>query len=119
MLAAGVAVGALFGGRSRRRQHSELLDQYVEALRAEVTDAMASGDTPGEALEKALQGRAPLVVYREGAGDRSTEGSGGSFLGESLGFATRLIAREVLREVILSWMEDADVEDLMGDEISE
>ncbi|MFB6098510.1 MAG: hypothetical protein ABEK84_05250, partial [Salinibacter sp.] len=70
MLAAGVAVGALFGRRrSRRAEHAELLEQYVDALRAEVKDAIASGDTPGEALEKALKGRAPLVVYRNERSD--------------------------------------------------
>jgi len=118
MLAAGVAVGALVGGgRSRRPEHSKLLDQYVQTLRAEVTDAIASGDTPGEALEKALQGRAPLVVYRDEASGRRTEDSGGSFLGESLGFVIRLVVREVLREVVLSWIEDTDVENLIDDEI--
>jgi len=61
MLAAGVAVGALVGGgRSRRPEHAELLDQYIDALRTEVEEAMATGDTPGEAVEKALRGRAPL-----------------------------------------------------------
>lgn len=120
MLAAGVAVGVLFGGRrSRGPQQSELLDQYIQALRAEVEDAIATGDTPGEALEKALRGRAPLIVYREGAGSERTKESGGGFLGESIGFATRLLAREVLREVVLSWMDDADVEDLLGDEALE
>lgn len=119
MLAAGVAVGVLFGGRrSRGAEHSELLDQYIQALRAEVTDAIASGDTPGEALEKALQGRAPLVVYREGEGSQAKNGSDRGILGESISFVTRLVAREVLRDVVLSWLEDTDVEDLMGDEIT-
>ena len=118
MLAAGVAVGVLFGGRrSGRPQRSELLDQYIQALRAEVEDAIATGDTPGEALEKALRGRAPLIVYREGAGSERTADSEGGFLGESIGFVTRLLTREVLREVILSWMDDTDVDDLLGDEI--
>jgi len=110
MLAAGLAVGALFGGGGRRYpEHSELLDQYVDALRAEVGEAVASGDTPGEALEKALKGRAPLVVYREG--DRAEEtSSGGSFLGESLGFVARIVARELTRDGILSLLDDVDVD---------
>lgn len=118
MLAAGVAVGALFGGRrSRRPEHSELLDQYIQALRAEVDDAIASGETPGEALEKSLKGRAPLVVYRDGEGGRRKKGSDRGILGESIGFVTRLVAREVLREVVLSWLEDTDVDDLMDEDI--
>jgi hypothetical protein len=119
MLAAGLAVGALFGGgRSRGPERSELLDQYIQALRTEVDDAIAAGDTPGEALEKALQGRAPLVVYREGA-STGEEASDESILGQSLGFATRLLAREVLKNVVLSLVEDTDIDDVLGDEIME
>lgn len=113
MLAAGLAVGALFGGRrSRRPEHAELLDQYVDALRTEVEEAMAAGDTPGEAVEKALRGRAPLVVYRDGDGKTESARSGGSLFGNSIGFVVRLVAREVIRDVILSWLEDAGVEGL-------
>lgn len=120
MLAAGVAVGALFGGRrSQQSEQAELLNQYVEALRAEVDEAIASGDTPGEALEKALRGRAPLVVYREGDGERTEARASGSLLGGTLGFVFRVAAREVVRELILSWLDDVDPEDLMGEEIPE
>ncbi len=117
MLAAGVAVGALFGGRwSRRRpEHSELLDQYVQALRAEVGEAVAAGDTPGEALENALKGRAPLVVYREGKASRTETSSKRGILGKSLGFVVRLAAREVLRDLVLSMLEDVDAGDMVGD----
>ena len=117
MLAAGLAVGALFGGRGsrRRHEHSELLDQYVDALRAEVEDAIASGETPGEALEKALKGRAPLVVYRDGA--RADEGqSGGSFLGQSLGFVTRIVARELFRDLIPSMVQEVNAGEKIGED---
>jgi len=113
MLAAGVAVGALFGGRrSRRPEHAELLDQYIDALRTEVEDALAAGDTPGQAVEKALRGRAPLVVYREGEAQADASPSGGGFLSSSVGFVFRLVAREVVRDLVLSWFDDADVEEL-------
>ncbi|PSQ74620.1 MAG: hypothetical protein BRD39_01560 [Bacteroidetes bacterium QH_9_64_21] len=116
MLAAGVAVGALFGGgQSRRPGRSELLDQYIQALRTEVEDAIAAGDTPGEAVEKALQGRAPLVVYREGEGNAAQEDSGGSMLDHGLSFVTRLLAREVLQGVLLYWAEEADMEALIDE----
>jgi hypothetical protein len=116
MLAAGLAVGALFGGgQSRRPERSELLDQYIQALRAEVEDAIAAGDTPGEALEKALQGRAPLVVYREGEARGAQDDSDGSMLGRGLSFVTRILAREVLQNVLLDWAEEADVEALIDE----
>lgn len=116
MLAAGLAVGALFGeGQSRRPERSALLDQYIQALRTEVEDAIAAGDTPGEALEKALQGRAPLVVYREGEGSAAQEDADGSMLGQGLSFVVRLLAREVLRDVLLDWAEEADVEALIDE----
>jgi hypothetical protein len=120
MLAAGLAVGALFGGRgSRRPEQAELLDQYIDTLRAEVGEAMAAGDTPGEAVEKALRGRAPLVVYREGDLGQGEGSSERGFLGRSLGFVARLAAREVIRDVILSMLEDADVGEMVGDQFSE
>ncbi len=114
MLAAGVAVGALFGGRGSRRrpEHAELLEQYIQALRADVDDAIASGDTPGRAVEKALRGRAPLVVYREGGASQDKASSSGSFLGSSLGFVARLAVREVIRNLLLSLLEDVDVDDM-------
>lgn len=118
MLAAGVAVGALFGGRrSRRRsEHAELLDQYVDALRAEVDEAMAEGDTPGEALEKALQGRAPLVVYRDGdaGGEESSEGS---TLGKGLGFVFRTLVREVGKDLAFSLLDDVDAGEMMDGDL--
>jgi hypothetical protein len=120
MLAAGVAVGALFGGRgSRRSEQSELLDQYVQALRAEVDESIAAGETPGQALEQALRGRAPLVVYEGGESTGKAQSSGGSFLGESVGFVMRLLAREVLQDLVLSWLEDTDVEGMVDEEMFE
>ncbi len=116
MLAAGLAVGALFGGRgSRQSEHAELLEQYVDALRAEVDEAMAEGDTPGEALEKALRGRAPLVVYRDGDTGGEEASSGGGVLGKSLGFVVRILAREVFRDMVLSLLDNMDVNEPMDD----
>lgn len=116
MLAAGLAVGALFGGcGSRRPEQAELLEQYIDVLRAEVDEAMAEGDTPGEALEKALQGRAPLVVYQNGGAGDGEASSEGGVLGKSLGFVFRTLAREVFRDVALSFFDDVDVNDLVDD----
>jgi hypothetical protein len=115
MLAAGVAVGALLGRRGTRRgpEHGALLDQYVQALRAEVDEAVAAGQTPGEALEAVLRGRAPLVVYREAQGERADDR--GTFLGQSLGFVARLAVREVLRDAVLSLLDSVDPGDLIGE----
>jgi len=119
MLAAGVAVGVLFGGRrSRRRsEHAELLDQYVDALRAEVDEAMAEGDTPGEALEKALQGRAPLVVYRDGDAGEEGQSSEGGILGKGLGFVFRTLVRKVGKEVAFSLLDDVDAGEMMDGDL--
>jgi hypothetical protein len=49
------------------------------------------------------------VVYHEG--DRAEEtSSGGNFLGESLGFVARIVARELTRDGILSLLDDVDVD---------
>lgn len=118
MLAAGVAVGALFGGRrSRRPEHAELLEQYVQALRAEVGEAVAAGETPGQALEKVLRDRAPLVVYREGDTASGEARSDGGFFRDSLGFVFRLVSREVIRELILSYLDDADLDEVLDEEL--
>ena len=119
MLAAGVAVGALFGGRgSRRPEQPELLDQYIQALRAEVEDGITAGDSPGEAVEKALRGRAPLVVYR-GDSAGGNEPKSGSFLGQGLWFVSRLVFREVVRDAVLSWLDDADAGDMIDEDMLE
>lgn len=119
MLAAGLAVGALFGGgRSRRRpEHDELLDRYIDALRAEMDEAVAAGESPDQALEKALRDRVPLVVYRR-SDDRDARSRGG-FLGESIGFVLRTVFREVAREAILSMIEGTDVEEVLDEELVE
>lgn len=119
MLAAGVAVGAVFGGGgSRRGEQSELLEQYIQALRTEVEEGIAGGDSPGQAVEKALQGRAPLVVYRgEDAGGDGKKS--GSLLGQGLRFASRLVFREVIREAVLSWLDDVDASDMIDEDILE
>jgi hypothetical protein len=117
MLAAGVAVGALFGGwGSRRSEQAELLDQHIDALRAKVDEAMAAGDTPGQAVEKVLRGRVPPEVYREGDLGADETSSERGFLGQSLGFLFRLAAREVIRNAILSVLENVDVGEMVGDE---
>ena len=76
-------------------------------------EAVAAGQTPGEALEAVLRGRAPLVVYREAQGERADDR--GTFLGQSLGFVARLAVREVLRDAVLSLLDSVDPGDLIGE----
>lgn len=118
MLAAGVAVGALFGGLGSRRrpEHAELLDQYIDALRAEVDAAIAAGEPPGEALEAALRDRLPLVVFTEKEED---SGSSRGLLSLGVGFVLRTLFREVARDVILSMLDDVDVEGVIDEQILE
>lgn len=117
MLAAGVTLGMLFGGDGKKRTHHELLDQYIEALRAEVDEAVRGGESPGQALEKALRDRAPLVVYEQGDRGGSTADQG--FFREGVRFAFRTAFREVGRNILLSLLDTTDVEGMVGGEHSE
>jgi len=122
MLAAGLAVGLLFGGgrSARRRRHAELVDRYLKALRAEVETAVDQGDEPGPALEKALRDRVPLVVYSEKG---RSGGRGDGFFREAgdvvFSTALSLFAREAIGAVLDSFDLDAVVEDQLPDDVSE
>lgn len=116
MLAAGVAVGAFFGARrsDSRSEHAELLDRYTEVLRHEMEEALDAGQSPGDALESVLRDRVPLVVLRPGGEEKSSRSSG-SLLGSGIGFVLRTIFREVVRDMILSMLDDAEVEEVLND----
>lgn len=122
MLAAGLAVGLLFGGsrqKRRRKEHAELIDTYLEALRDEVEEHVDQGQEPGPALDKALRDRVPLVVYnrRTRGGTQGTLSWGRHLLQEGAGilFSTgvSLLAREAM-EALLS---NFDVEEIIGEQL--
>ncbi|MFP4228957.1 MAG: hypothetical protein ACLFTE_09035 [Salinivenus sp.] len=118
MLAAGLAVGLLFGGssRSRRRhRHRELVEKYLDALRSEVETEVAQGEEPGRALEKALRDRVPLVVYSEDKGRSSGRGWRGLF-GDSARILFRTGLSLVARDVIEEFLADTDLDDLVDTE---
>jgi len=121
MLAAGLAVGLLFGGgegRRRRKRHAQLIDTYLDALRQEVETAVDHGDEPGPALEKALRDRVPLVVYRGRNGSGGESGGWVKTLVQEAGgivFSTGLSL--VAREVIESLLDAVDVEEIIDDEL--
>lgn len=108
MFAAGITVGLLFGGSGSRRrpEHSELLDQYIDALRTEIEEAVASGAEPSQALEAALRDRVPLIVYRED--DTDDDGSRRSLVSRGIGLVVRTIVREVARDALVSMLSGAE-----------
>ncbi len=119
MLAAGLAVGLLFGPRgARRKKHAQLIDGYLNALRTEVEETVDHGEEPGPALEKALRDRVPLVVYR-GRNRHGDDGWGRSLLreGAEVVFSTSLSL--LAREVIESLLDNVDVEEIIEDELGE
>jgi hypothetical protein len=118
MLAAGLAVGLLFGGgrSARRRRHAELVDRYLAALRREVEQAVDQGDEPGPALERALRDRVPLVVY---TADEEQERSsrGGGFLREAADIVFSTGLSLLAREAIDSMLQSLDVEALVDEQL--
>lgn len=125
MLAAGLAVGLLFGGRRssrRRRRHEQLVDRYLDALRSEVDEAVAQGEEPGPALQKALRDRVPLVVYTgsEGGGRQSGEsGMVRNLLGESFEILFRTGLSLLARDAIEALLANANIEDALDEELFE
>jgi len=119
MLAAGLALGVLFGGgrSARHRRHDELVDRYLDALRAEVEEAVDRGEEPGPALEKALRDRVPMVVYTERGAGRRGRGRGRRMLGEAaeIIFSTGLSL--LSREAIGSLLDTLDVEGLVDEQM--
>jgi len=122
MLAAGLAVGLLFGGRQskRRRAHDELVETYLDSLRNEVETAVDEGEEPGPALEKALRDRVPLVVYSGRKRRRDGQSSWGRSLlqeGAEILFSTGVSL--LAREVIESLLANLDVDELVEEELLE
>lgn len=69
-LAAGLVVGLVFGGRSKKKQlgatHQRLVNAYVDALVEDVRYAVTKGVDPDAAVRDAVQDRVPLIIYDEG-----------------------------------------------------
>ncbi|MDX1545489.1 MAG: hypothetical protein R3247_00790 [Rhodothermales bacterium] len=70
-LAAGLAVGLLFGGRSARRgpDHRALMEAYVASVAEEAHRRVRRGQEPEDAVRRALDGRVPLIVYEAEAAE--------------------------------------------------
>lgn len=119
MLAAGLAVGWLFGGRrsQRRRAHDELVEGYIDALRDEISDSVAAGEDPGQALERALRDRVPLVILSEDG--RRQSGVVRNFLGEGIEIVLRTGLSLFARDALEAALADVNVEEMLGDELQE
>jgi hypothetical protein len=75
-LLAGLAVGWTVTGVQRRRRlrraHDDLVDHYLDAVRRQARQAVASGKDVDAALDDALRDHVPLVVYGSAASGDST-----------------------------------------------
>lgn len=120
MLAAGLAVGLLFGGskKRRRRRHQQLIDQYMDALTDEVEEARSRGEEPSKALDKALRDRVPLVVYTSQPDSPSKSGFLRTLLGESFEIVLRTALSLAARDAIESVLSNVNVEEMMEEDLS-
>lgn len=121
MLAAGAAVGILFGGRGskRRRAHDELVETYLDALRHEVEEAVDAGDEPGPAVEKALRDRVPLIVYTNAEEADRQGGLGRQLFQEGAGILFSTGMSLLAREAMEALLANVDVEAIIEQELSE
>ena len=117
-VAAGLAVGFLAtrGRRDRlKARHRRLVEQYVDAVREDVVDAVERGRAADDAVTDALRNRVPFVIYEaaSAAGDAQRAGLAGA-LGDLLGFALRTTLSIALRDVLDDLLRDADLLGLLG-----
>ena len=119
MLAAGLAVGLLFGGsrRKRRRRHQKLIDSYLEALTQEVEAAKAKGEEPEKALDKALRDRVPLVVYSSANDDVQQAGFVRTVFQEGLGAIFRTAFSLIARDAIEAMLANVDIDEMLDDDM--
>lgn len=119
MLAAGLAVGLLFGGSTqrRRRRHQKLIDAYIDALADEVDEARARGEEPSKALDKALRDRVPLVVYTSESEASEQSGVVRNLIGESFEIVLRTALSLAARDVIESVLGNVNVDEMMNEDL--
>lgn len=121
MLAAGLAVGLIFGGGSRskrRKKHAELIDAYLEALRDEVEEAVDRGEEPGPAVDKALRDRVPLVVYSgRSEKPRGASGWGRHFLQEGVQILFSTAMSFAAQQAIEALLENVDIDAIIEEQV--
>jgi aspartokinase len=118
MLAAGLTVGLVFGGstRRRRRTHARLIDRYLDALTDEVDDAVDQGEEADRALEKALRDRVPLVVYTSES-ERKTGGIIRNLLGETAETFFRTLVSFLARDVVEAALANANIDEVADEDL--
>lgn len=116
-VAAGLAVGLLV---TRRRKpdvaplHQRLVEQYIAAVGEDVAHRVRRGRTIEDAVRKAMEGRAPLVVY---APTRTAERESKGFLSQvaDIGLKTALgFAVKVAIDVASSAVEVEELQEMMA-----
>lgn len=85
-IAAGVAVGLIFGARKKHKSrtapfHQRLVEQYIDAVGDDVRRRTRRGKDAAEAVRESLRDRAPVIVYSP----RTSEPGG-----DELGFFGRI-----------------------------
>ncbi len=80
-VAAGLAVGLLFGVRKKRSSrvaplHQRLVEQYIDAVGDEVRRKTRRGKNMAEAVRESLRDRTPLIVYAPRLADGAQESRG-------------------------------------------
>jgi hypothetical protein len=114
-VAAGLAVGWLFGGSRRRRlnkRHRELTGAYMDAVKDEVQAAIGKGEDVETAVRGVLKERVPLVVYE----NRTDNGSSG-FLKEMLEMVARTAVSLLARDVIENVIANANLEETIDENL--
>jgi hypothetical protein len=114
-VAAGLAVGWLFGGSKRRRlrkKHRNLTGAYIDAVRDEVREAIGKGEDVEEAVQGVLKERVPLVVYD----DRSSNASSG-FVREMMEMVARTAISLLARDVIENVIANANLEETIDENL--
>lgn len=80
-IAAGLAVGLIFGVRKKRSSnvapfHQRLVEQYIDAVGDEVRRKTRRGKNPAEAVRESLRDRSPVIIYAPSVKEREGDSSG-------------------------------------------
>ncbi|QXD16091.1 hypothetical protein GQ464_003850 [Rhodocaloribacter litoris] len=104
MLAGGLLLGWMLGGRRTRRQAPRLdamvLDALAEVIADEAVALMEAGASPEEALHEVLRRRAPVVLVRPDDGGREADGVLRSLLRLAGGVLTSIVLRNAIEVAV-------------------
>src|SRR5690606_7435313 len=105
VLAAGLMVGLLFGGRNKRRLNKQqaLVEAYVAALATRAQRKVQKGEQPEEAIREVLENRFPMLVVdrEEASGEGIVRQTLSLLVRSALGILISILVDRYLNE----WME--------------